>query len=335
VGIANEPGAFEWWVPHDRALRRARALFLLGAFVAASYVVAPLFVLVLVWRAGQLRALDVVLVTVAAVATLAGVMTIVAMIAWRGVPRVMLRRAGARPARADEDSRVRARLAAVAIARGIAVPHTWMVDADAPNAFVMGRAERGHACFTIGALALPDDELDALCAFVVTALTCRPFAYCTSAIDVVLLVEWCTRIVWACAFALLLSAAIGVPFEVAGTITLCLAGTIALTRLALVVADRALPHLLDDATGMVDLEAIGRTERPAPFLRLLRRVDRDDERVTTSWPIAHLWFDRDEQTVPGPQRFAAPMLALRCERSGAQARTRRLARIRHLADRPI
>jgi heat shock protein HtpX len=285
----------------------------LGAFVVASYVVTPVAVLVVVVHAGHLRGSDALILTISAVAALLGATAFIMVLAWRGLPRVLLRTTGARAPRADETARLREPLAAVALARGVAEPQIWVVDDDAPNAFAIGCAQRWHVCVTSGALRLPHDELEALCAFTVTAITCRPFAYCTAAIDVVLLAEVFVGILWVFGSLLLVSPAAGVPFAAVAVIALCQAALIAVTRLALVIADRALPQLLDDATGIVDLEAIACTEQPLPFTRLLRRVDEDGARVASSWTVAHLWFDRDERDNDRRVRFGPPELALRCE----------------------
>ena len=338
----STPGAFEWWAPHGRALRRARALFLFGALIAALYVIAPFAMVVALVGDGSRRVVEVVVVGIAILFAVTGV---VALVAWRGVPRAVLRFAHARPPEPDEVRGASRALESVALARGLARPAVWVVDDDAPNAFVIGRPGRAHVGFTRGALQLPADELEALCAFALAALASRTFALCTAAIDVVLVAEMCTRALWALGALIILSAIAGVPGALIAVVMLSLTALVLVTRLALVLADRALPRLLDDANGLVDLEAIGSTEHPQAYARLLQRVRTDGVRVASNWTIAHLWFDRDEcelepvlplprrlrALVPVPWEIDAPVLAQRCERSsGASMRARR-ARVNRLA----
>jgi hypothetical protein len=340
VGDGAVPGGFAWWDPHGRAVRRSRALFALGVCVTASYAASPFLVAAVILSAEgswpHIGAVGVGLVLVAVLAVVSGV---VAMVAWRGLPAAVLRLSGARRPTSDERRIAAAGTEPFALARGMAPPTIWVVDDRSTNALAWGRPNAAHVCFTKGALHLPDDEFAALCAFELTALTCRPFAYCTAAIDLVLFAEWCTRVLWQLAALALLSAVVGVPAYLAAGVTASIAVLVAVTRLALVVADRALPRLLDDAAQLVDLEAVRLTEEPAVFSRLLSRLLDDHHRVRTRWQIAHLWFERDEIEVPRPRRggFAfvmnlvpfdieVPALARRYERSnprGMQDRVRR------------
>jgi Zn-dependent protease with chaperone function len=302
-------------------------LFVLGVFVTALYVAAPFFVVALILHTEDsswpgIGALGFALLAAAIVASVAG---IVAALGWRGIPRATLRHAGVREPSFEEARLAGAGLEPFSLARGIAPPAVWVVNGRAPNALACGRPGAAHVCFTTGAFRLPEAEFEALCAYELTALTCRPFVYCTSAIDVVLFAEWCTRVLWQLAALALLSAAVGVPAFLAATITASIAVLVAVTRLALVFADRALPRLLDDAAQLVDLEAVRLTAQPAAFARLLQHLLDDEHRVKTRWQIAHLWFERDEIEV-GIQFVDPPALARRCERSnprGLAARARR------------
>jgi hypothetical protein len=104
VGVASDgEDGFAWWAPHDRALRRARALFLLGALVAAVYVIAPFSVLLLVWRdAIHFDASTTAALVGAVVLVVAAIATVIALVAWRGASRTAVALAGARPPTADE-----------------------------------------------------------------------------------------------------------------------------------------------------------------------------------------------------------------------------------------
>jgi hypothetical protein len=347
AGAVGAPGEFAWAVPHDRALRRARALFVFAVGIIALYVVVPLLTLTLILHLAEVRPrhgilsvvdrgnpLVVAAVMVAAFLLVSGV---VAAVAWRGVRSVVLGATGARRPTADEARIAAAGVEPFALARGLIPPTTWVIDDRAPNALAFGSPAAGHVCFTTGALKLPHDEFAALCAFELTALSSRPFAYCTAAIDVALLAEWCARILWTTAAFGFLSPLVGVPPEAAAVFVLCIAALIGITRLALVVADRALPRLLDDVAELVDLEAVRLTARPAPFARLIARLLADEHQVKSRWQVSHLWFERDsvELSRTGPRSFLrlrigddslTPALARRFERSdprGLQARARR------------
>src|SRR5206468_881565 len=121
------------------------------------------------------------------------------------------------------------------LARGMSTPQTWVIDDDSPNALILGRGRSGHLCVTSAALGLPDDELAALCAYELTALSCLPFADATAAIEMVLLAEWWTRVLWGTALLGLFSLVIGVPPAAGAGYALTIAITVAITRLALVV----------------------------------------------------------------------------------------------------
>ena len=338
TGVGDDGGVggeFAWWEPHDRALRRARMLFLLGVVVTALYVVAPFFVVASILHAEDsswpgIGGFGIVLLAVAIIAIVTG---IVAAVAWRGLPHTTLRYAGAREPTLEEARRAAAGLEPFALARGISPPTVWVVRSRAPNALACGRPGAAHVCFTTGALRLPEAEFGALCAYELTALTCRPFVYGTSAIDVVLFAEWCTRLVWSVAALALMSAAVGVPAPLAAAITTSIVVLVAVTRFALVFADRALPRLLDDAAQLVDLETVRLTEQPGAFARLLRHLLDDEHRVKTRWQIAHLWFERDEIEV-GIQFVDPPALARRCERSNPRGLAARAQRASNQANDP-
>ena len=146
---------------------------------------------------------------------------------------------------------------------------------------------------TTGALHLPPDELGALCEYHVAALASRAFAFATSAADLVLLGEWCTRLLWASVAFVILATAFGVPAAAAGAYIIGVILLVIVTRPILVLTDRSLVALLDDCTELVDLETSRHSNEPAPLARLLLRLLEDDRRVKSRWEIAHLWFERD------------------------------------------
>lgn len=303
----DEPGGFAWIVPHDHALRRARALFVFGAAITALYLIVPLLTAVLVLRVGKegpwrridslVRAFSPLGVAGLVVVTFVVVTALVVAVAWRGLPRRIVRMTGAREP-TPEEARFAARgLEPFALARGMRAPTVWVIDDEALNALSFGRPEAAQVCFTRGAFTLPHDEFAALCAHELTSLTCMPFVYCTAAIDAVLFAEWCTRLLWTSAVLLFLTPIIGASPQFVAIAVLCIAALVGVTRLALVVADRALPPLLDDVSQLVDLDAVRLTALPAPFARLIARLLDDDRRVQTRWQVAHLWFERDSTEI--------------------------------------
>jgi Peptidase family M48 len=326
----GDSGGFAWWVPHDRALRRARALLAIGALVVASYLVAPLICAVVVIRGGvgSLSSRDWAAISGASIVILAAVAGAIALAASRGPTRRVLAWSGARPATDAEVRVLGPPLESFAMARSIASPTVWVTDDGVPNAFAFGRTGMPNVCITRGALALTPHELEALCAHEITALTYPPYTECIATIDLMLFAEWCTSVLWLTPVLLLLSTVVGVPALVAAVVALCFAVLVAVTRLLLFFADRALPKLLDDAALLVDLEAVRVTERPSVLADLLMRMAAGDGRVSTAWPVAHRWFDRRERervTPHGSRRMAAPALAYRCEHGNGSALRARAA----------
>jgi Zn-dependent protease with chaperone function len=296
-------GHFAWWDTHNRAWRRARFLFGLAVVVVAVYVAGLLAIVVVVLRAagvGPWARIDtwfdgdpVLRSTIMGIAVLAFAVLVIAAIGWRGLSNVTVRFSRARPPAPDEDQQLRGVVASCALAYGMSPPRVWVIDDAAPNAMVFGRPAVGHLCMTTGALGLPPDEIEALCMFHIAALASRVFAYATSAADLVLLGEWCTRMLWTTGFVAVLSPAVGVPIWVAVGYMVGLFVLVAITRPMLFVADRGLVKLLDESAELIDLEAVRQTVQPAPFARLLLDLVEDQRRALSRWEIAHLWFERD------------------------------------------
>ena len=338
MGSGEVPGEFAWWRPHDRASRRARILFVLAAGVLAAYLAAGAVILVVCLRAAEVgpwRQIESAAdrlgpagLTILAIAVHALVATAIAGLGWMGLSRTTRRLAGARPPVIDEGIHARAALETFALARGIPAPRVWIIDDHAPNSLVFGRPRSGNVCPTTGALHLPRDELDALCANNVTALTSRTFAFATAAADLLLFAEWSTALVWGTAALVLLSSLVGLPPEVAAASVLGIMLLVAATWPILAVADRELPHLLDDAAALVDLETVRISARPSSLAHLLLHLVEDTRRVASRWEIVHLWFERDvveicgragDRTIAlGPISIDRPHLAQRCGRAAGR-----------------
>src|SRR5262249_54313592 len=148
----------------------------------------------------------------------------------------------------------RAIAGAFSLAYGMQPPAISIVDQDAPNALVFGRRSSGQLALTTGALDLPSRSLESLVAFHISALNSRAYAYATSAVDLTLLGEWLTNLLWAsCAFVIF-STVIGVPVQVAAIYVVAVAVVVLATRPAIAFAARELVALLVDIDELIDLE---------------------------------------------------------------------------------
>lgn len=307
MGRAARSTGFAWSEPHDRTSRHARVLFGIAIGVCALYVLAFVALVGLIvyevdpdvwsgyhWSAATVAAglaAGLALVSGAALAAV-GVWRVAASRSWRLV------RAG-RPNAAQMNAVLPA-LTEFATPYGIAVPEVWVVADPAPNALVHGTATSGRVCFTTGAFSLDREELEALCLFQITALASRSFALCVATIDATLLAEWCTRLMWMTGIAGFLVGVVGAGRTVAAAYLIGIVVLVAITRLALMVTDRALPGLLTDACLLVDLETIRRSAEPAAHARLLVSLLEDQRRTRSRWEIAHRWFERDAVVLQGP-----------------------------------
>jgi hypothetical protein len=240
--------------------------------------------------ADDLGPVGIVLIVLGAVVVASLAITLVG---WRGLPRTTLRLAGARAPRDGEAQPVEEALATCSLAYGLPVPALWVVDDPAPNGMAFGRPHAPNVCLTTAALRLPRDELHALCMFHVTALASRTFAYATSAADLVLLGEWCTRLLWFAAPLVILSTFVGMPVDVAAAFVVGIVALVAVTRPLLAVADRGLAQLIDDAGELVDLETVRHSAEPAALAHLLLDLVEDDGQTQSRWELVHLWFERD------------------------------------------
>ena len=297
------PGRFSWWDTRDEAWRRARLLFVLAGVVVAIYAAGILVVI-----GGTLRAADIgpwdrldtwaddagtIGIVLAALGLLAATALAILYIGWRGLPRATLRLSRARSPERDEARDVGNAVESFALSYGMPTPRVWVVGDSAPNGLAFGRPAAGHVCVTTGALQLPDRELDALCMYHVTALASRALAYATSAADLVLLGEWCTRLLWSVAGIVMISTIVGVAVDVAVAYVLGIVIVVVLTRPLLLLADRGLVRLIDATAELVDLETVRQSTQPESLARLLLRLLEDRRQAKTRWEIAHLWFERD------------------------------------------
>jgi hypothetical protein len=316
---ANRAG---WWDTHDDAWRRARRLFAISALIVALYLAGIATVIVLVSAAIVTGDGDVVAEAVdhlglaGSIAIGIGVLAVataaIAAVGWRGLPRRTRRLSGSRIPAPHEVDRVGSVATAFGLAYGIRCPRIWVIDQDPPNALIFGRRSAGHLALTTGALALPPPDLDQLVMFHVGALTSRAYAYATSAVDLVLLGESLTNLLWiSCAFAIL-STALGMPVEVAAIYVVTVAVLVVVTRPVIAVANRELIGLLDEVDELVDLETIRHSNEPASYAALLLAMLEDSRRVRSRWQIAHLWFEREFVDSFG---WGAPDFVERCERT--------------------
>jgi heat shock protein HtpX len=246
-----------------------------------------------------------VAIVVAVLVLLAAVTLAILGLAWLGTSRTTVRCSGARqPVPGEADAALEC-VGAFALAYGMPRPRMWAIDDPAPNALAFGRPAVGNVCLTTGALKLARPELEMLCAQEVTALASRARAYATSAAELVLLGEWCTKVLWSLGAFVLLAVIVGVPFEVVGAYFVGTVVIVVVTRPLLVVADRSIVSLIDDTSELVDLETMRHTAQPMALAQLLLELVEDPGRAQSRWEIDHLWFERDViEHTPGGGRWS-------------------------------
>ena len=352
MGRGARSTGFAWLEPHDRTARHARVLFAVAIGVCALYVlafVALVGVIVYevdpdIWSGLRWSGATLTVVIALGLALAAGA-ALVAVRVWGIAARRSWSLVRAtRPSDAQMHA-VLPILTTFATPYGISVPEVWVVVDPAPNALVHGTATSGRVCFTSGAFSLDRDELEALCLFQVTALASRSFALCVATIDATLLAEWCTRLMWMTGIVGFLVGVVGAGRTVAAAYLVGIVLLVAITRPALMVADRALPGLLTDAALLVDLETIRRSAEPAAHARLLVTLLEDPRRTRSRWEIAHRWFEQDAVVLRGPSfglgdeliegttdSIGVPPLVKRWERSSGRGIVERAGAAINLAD---
>ena len=221
------------------------------------------------------------------------VATAIGVTAWLGQGRRIPRAVRARPPGRGEASPAETLINSFKFARGVDAPRVWIIDSPAPNALAWHTPRSRNIAFTAGALRLPHDELEALCAYHVTTLTMPSFALTAATADLVLVAEWITSVLWLVAGSMFALTLLGVPPYLAAITLLSLAILVAVTRPFFMVADRVLPRLFDDVDALADLEAVRLTAQPKALAHLLLHLLEDHLEVETPWSVAHLWFERD------------------------------------------
>jgi Zn-dependent protease with chaperone function len=307
--VAAEPRrGFAWWGPHDRAHRAALSLLALVATICAAYLAVVIISVVVAIRVGELgpwRTLatwqhDLGPIGLAGVALLLviGAAAIIAFLAREGQARRATRLARARLPASGEADRAQQTIDAFAIGVGMPTPRLRIVDAHAPNGFGAGRPRRCTVCLTTGALALPHDELGALCAHCIASVANRTTPLACAAADLVLVADVCTKVIWGIAAFFLVSSIIGVPADVVAMTTLAIVLLVAATKPLLAIADRAIRRLLHSAARLADLDTVRVTNQPSALARLLLDAAVDKQTVASRWQIAHMWFDPDTRRPP-------------------------------------
>ena len=291
---------FAWWDPHDRARRAALFLLALTAAICATYAATAAVAVVVALRVGHLgpwRGLETWQHRLGPAGIAAALVLLVgaaaALIAWAalaGFGRRVLRWAGARSPQPGEATHARDAIAAIALGEGIEPPLLMIVDDGALNALTTNHFHASTICLTRGALDLPHEELEALCAHAAVCTTNRAATFAGAAADLVVLANWCTKVIWGAMCLIIFSSLLGVsPLLVAMTI-LAAALIVTTTKPLLAVANRAIVHLLDDAALLADLETVRVTNHPAALANLLLSVASGGCNTSCGWQIAHLWF---------------------------------------------
>ena len=308
--MESAAGGFAWWGPHDRARRAAELLLASVATICALYVAIVVGAVVLAVRIVQvgsgddlgswshgLGPLAVAAMTIAFVVVIAA---LIAVVASGSLAARATRLARAQPLADGEADHARRCVESFALAVGFTSPSVHVVEDPNPNGFAAGRRRACAVCVTRGALELPPDQLDALCAQTITSVANRALPLTCAAADLVLVARWCTKAVWGTMAVLLVSTIAGVPPLFAAAVTVAITLVVVCTMPLLALADRAIPRLRDRSAQLADLDAVSLTNQPAELARLLLTTADDRGTVDTPWQIAHLWFDPDtSRPVPG------------------------------------
>ncbi|MDQ1448698.1 MAG: heat shock protein HtpX [Actinomycetota bacterium] len=299
----RNPRGFSWWGPHDLARRKALLLLALVATICAAYVMVVIIAVVVAIRLGEFDSWRTLAawqhdlgpfgLIGASLLLLFGAAALIAFLAWAGLAGRATRLAGGRPPEIGEAEHAQRTIEAFAIGVGMPTPRLQIVDADAPNGFAAGRPRACAVCLTTGALALPQDELDALCEHCVASVSNRATPLACAAADLVLVAEICTTAIWALSGVLLVSSIFGVPADVVAMTTIAIVLLIVATKPLLAIADRAILRLLDNSGRLADLDTVRVTNQPRALARLLLAEADDKQTVASRWQIAHLWFDPD------------------------------------------
>ena len=173
-----------------------------------------------------------------------------------------------------------------------------IVDADAPNGFGAGRPRRCTVCLTTGALALPHDELGALCAHCIASVANRTTPLASAAADLVLVADVCTKVIWGVAAFFLVSSIIGVPADVVAMTTLTIVLLVTATKPLLAIADRGFVAFCTRPPDWPTSTRCRVTNQPSALAGLLLDAAADEQTVASRWQIAHMWFDPDTRRPP-------------------------------------
>lgn len=292
---------------HRRRWARARApvWFVLGVVVlAVCATAAGLVVLALVARAYSLVTdtpiADVPVwgwageATVGVAAAAGVVVTIsVALSTLRAGAGRVLRDVGARPPRPDEGQRVANVVEALGLGLGVGPPYLLVVDDPAPNTLSTRGWRRRTLVATSGALALPRDELEALCAHELAHLHAPDARWVTAAAASLGRARRAARVLELVAGALL--AVFGLALEGGNTFLISpLLGGLTIGALGLLVDSRvgaAQRRLRVEEDEIADVAAILLARHPAALAAVCDRLAADGLRVgRSSWRADLLWF---------------------------------------------
>jgi Zn-dependent protease with chaperone function len=310
------------------------------ATVCAAYVLTVIVAVVLAIRIVSMgsghsiavhESLGPVRLALIAIAALGAIAAVIAAVVSGSLAARAARIAGAREAAPGEAEHARTYVDDFALALGFGAPTVRIVDDDAPNAFAAGRGRACVVCVTTGALSLPPDQLEAMCAQTMASVANRALPLTCASADLVLIARRCTQTIWFVSGLLLVSSIVGVPALLAAAVTAAIIVLVVITIPLLGVARRAVPRLRSRAALLADLDAVSLTNQPAPLARVLLTTARNQRTVTSAWPIAPLWFDLHvADTRPG--RFAS-ILQDAMESDDGTARQRAARARRELLER--
>lgn len=295
-----------WWEEHDRARRDAIVLLGVASTICATYFAAVIVIVLGALRVGKFgpwRGIETwrhrvgpFWLVALAVGIVAFAALTIAFLAWSALAKHVLRRAHARLPRTGEAHDAQMLASDFALGVGLGEPRLSIVDDRAVNALATGRARAPQIVLTSGALELPPDELETLCAHSVAAVSQRAFPLAGAAAAVMLDADWCTRVIWGMAGVIFVSGLVGVPTDVVAVTILGIVLLVATTTPLVAVASHAIVRLLDRTAELTDLETVRVTNQPGALATLMLDVVEHRTPVTSTWDIAHLWFDPETKT---------------------------------------
>jgi len=262
---------------------------------------------------------------------------------WRGASRAVLREVQAVPL-----DPVHGRVAfnvveALSIGMGRQPPTMWVTDDPVPNAVSLRSSRGRELCITTGALLLPRDELEAMCAHELGHLWAHDAHWVTSGMVALARARRFGNLVLGLGSALF--ALVAAVADKAGVV-LWSTGVVAVALVVLGVVARTVLRRLElsvrgHADEIADVHAVLLARNPASLGQVCARLAVIEPRVSpVGWRSELLWFEAvetvdesDAAAVQGAAARARSELVRRAVRAYAEARVPLPEEVRRLATR--